>query len=162
MSKLFNYGGINMVYVHIGSKKFNKKKFKTVENFPFKPIGGFWCSPFYCKTSWLNYLTHEFLISNAKGRRRIIKKLNKFFIFKLNDNAKIYHIYSKEDVDRIPRCSDTYNPEISVFDFERMIKEGYDGVELHISSNEDVLSYEMCHWDVDSLLIFNPEIIEVI
>ena len=40
--------------------------------------------------------------------------------------------------------------------FERMVHDGYDGMEVIISTND--IYYALYGWDCDSLLVFNPDI----
>lgn len=89
--------------------------------------------------------------------------LKKSFRFILSENANVFHIYSKTDLENVPMQINSSKLMI-LPDFEEMIKQGYDAMELHLSEaravNEDDSLYWLLYgWDCDSILIFNPDII---
>ena len=160
-------------YIHYGSNEFDKRLFRQPLNYPYfnKPIGGLWASP----TEPDYYGWKEWCLDNHFN----IDRLNKSFIFTLKDDAKILSIRNRREVYDLPskflieypysnmsyigQCqsfTEFLNKckrySISVFlDFERIIKEGYDAIEYSVYE----LYMELYGWDVDSLLVLNPNVV---
>ena len=143
-------------YVHYGSRMYVPDRFQPVRNRAFtnKPYGGLWASPEDSAYGWQEW-NEEF------GLRKCDEKDS--FRFTLSSAARIFHVWSAEDAERMPRRTDfegehgmrvTY-PILP--DFEAMAKE-YDAIDFRIS--EDGRLYRRLYtWDCDSLLVLNKEII---
>lgn len=165
------------LYVHYGSDKFILGKSKELRNRTgvCKPFGGLWSSPVYgTNNTWRRF---------CKDEHFNVESLNKSFRFRLKDDSKILKINSITDVSnmykRFPRVLSSGEKimaqfldcgpferfgisEGSLVDYERMSRV-YDGIEIRdINKDDDDLSYWMRHngWDVDTLLVFNPNIIQ--
>lgn len=142
-------------YVHFGDKKFRKEKWNPIKNelFRNKPSGGLWASPVDSDCNWENWCIGEDFHTD---------RLKKSFRFTLLGNAKVLHICSVDDLRDIPRVStlSTILP-----DFEELMNQGYDAMELHLSKDKYYLDDNRClyfalyGWDCDSIIIFNPDII---
>lgn len=146
-------------YIHYGCTEFRKELFNSVRNRKFiKPNGGFWASPLDSERSWESWCISNEMNSWLNGGS---------FTFTLTDDAKVYHIYSIADLYELPRNKTA----VALFneyyiDFEACVRSGIDAIELHLSEERDNhdgfmkgLYWELYGWDVDSLLIFNPDII---
>ena len=127
------------VYTHVG-KRFSKEKFERIENRTFpanKPFGGFWLSingswEDWCKLEmphWLKEEVEEYAIE-----------------------GNFFYITKTEDVDKLPVFEKDYEKGI---DFEKL-SEKYDGV-IFLLSRCPELYYKLYGWDIDSVLIFNPD-----
>ena len=161
------------IYRHYGHNKFDINKFVPVFNGAFsnKPEGGLWA----CPTIDYDINWEEWSRSNDFQ----VDRLNKYFDFKLKDNAKILEIKNMSDLEKLPRVSyddedlryiisiDKMNSDI---DFEELSKE-YDGMMVWMYRANDLKNYERVYdgiyyklygWDVDTLVVFNPQTIEVI
>lgn len=140
------------VYIHYGSKSFDKSKFKNPKNIPYrnKPSGGFWASPIDAKYGWIDW--------NEDSEYEELTKENSF-TFVLKEQARVYHIRNRGDYFRIPKLTSPLGDEdYRLPDFEKIAKY-YDAIELHFSEDEN-LYWTVYGWDCDSILILNPDIIE--
>ena len=147
------------LYIHYGSANFNPRYFTEISNIKdwSKPCGGFWASRVGAKRSWRKWCENEgFNLEN----------LNTYFRFLITPAAKVLHLYSSKDLDLMPHCNDCSDRGGYFFypDFEQMVKNGWDAIELHLSSTDrnwdiDGLYLRLCGWDCDSILIMNPKII---
>ena len=160
------------VYRHYGHSKFDRDLFIPIHNREFsnKPLGGLWSCP--TKDVDIDWKTW------SEGNDFALGKLKEHFDFKLKDNAKILEIKDIKDLDKLPKVkldeevkeivtSTNMNADI---DFEELSKE-YDGIQVWMYRSKDINSteklfdgiyYRMYGWDVDTLLVFNPNIIEEI
>lgn len=159
------------VYRHYGHSKFDKDLFIPIHNREFsnKPSGGLWSCP--TKDVDIDWKTW------SEGNDFALGKLKEHFDFKLKDSAKILEIKDIKDLDKLPRISDrsqlkqyiklidSMNSDI---DFEELAKE-YDGIMVWMYRSKDIdketrmfdgMYYRMYGWDVDTLVVFNPDIIE--
>lgn len=140
------------VYIHYGSKSFDKERFKDPENIPYqnKPSGGFLASPIDAKYGWREW--------NEESGFTDCEEQNSFK-FVLRKNATVYHIRNRRDYFRLPKLvSPLVGREERCPDFEK-IGEEYDAIELHFSEYKN-LYWTVYGWDCDSILILNPDIIE--
>lgn len=143
-------------YIHYGDSHFKKELWKSIKNelFRNKPLGGLWASAVDAEWGWRDWSECEHFN---------VERLKKSFHFTLSENANVFHVYSKADLENVPMQINS--SKLMVFpDFEEMIKQGYDAMELHLSEdravNEDDSLYWLLYgWDCDSILIFNPDII---
>ena len=160
------------VYRHYGHSHFDINQFNYVVNRPYsnKPFGGLWSSP----TEDVDIGWKEWCVGNEFN----LDKLNTYFDFRIKDNSKILEIKDIKDLDKLPKVkldeevkeiitSTNMNADI---DFEELSKE-YDGIQVWMYRSKDINSterlfdgiyYRMYGWDVDTLLVFNPNIIEEI
>ena len=155
------------VYRHFGSSKFDRELFNPIHNRPFsnKPFGGLWACPVEDKDiDWEEWCRRE---------EFNLESLEEHFDFTIKDDSKIMVIKDIKDLDKLPRVK---NPEFileydimnSNIDFEELAKE-YDGIMVWIYRSSDIdltrmsfdgIYYRMYGWDVDTLVVFNPDIIE--
>ena len=155
------------VYRHFGSSKFDRELFNPIHNRPFsnKPFGGLWACPVEDKDiDWEEWCRRE---------EFNFESLEEHFDFTIKDDSKIMVIKDIKNLDKLPRVKnpefileyDTMNTNI---DFEELAKK-YDGIMVWIYRSSDIdltrmsfdgIYYRMYGWDVDTLVVFNPDIIE--
>ena len=160
------------VYRHYGHSHFDINQFNQVVNRPYsnKPFGGLWSSP----TEDVDIGWKEWCVGNEFN----LDKLDTYFDFRIKDNSKILEIKDIKDLDKLPKVRlDEEVKEIITsinivgdIDFEELSKE-YDGIQVWMYRSKDINSterlfdgiyYRMYGWDVDTLLVLNPNIIEEI
>ena len=155
------------IYRHYGNDHFDPDLIPEVtKTRNMKPDGGFWASPLNSKRSWYDWCVREQFNE---------EELNTYFDFKLKSSANILYIRSEKDVksmiERFP--GRTMEPSENWIyapgrtkeenylrnfpDFVVISKE-YDGVELDISSCSELYHW-MYGWDVDSIVIWNKDIV---
>lgn len=144
-------------YVHYGHKSFDPALFREPKNeLQFnKPSGGFWASPVGAERSWKDWCeANDF---------RDCEDANSF-TFSLTDEAKVYHIYCKEDAERLPvQDCETYAGQVFI-DFEKAATM-YDAIQFHLSDEKlpkedmDSLYWVLYGWDCDSILILNKDVV---
>ena len=155
------------VYRHFGSSKFDMEIVNPIHNRPFsnKPFGGLWACPVEDKDiDWEEWCRRE---------EFNLESLEEHFDFTIKDDSKIMVIKDIKNLDKLPRVKnpefileyDTMNTNI---DFEELAKK-YDGIMVWIYRSSDIdltrmsfdgIYYRMYGWDVDTLVVFNPDIIE--
>jgi hypothetical protein len=141
-------------YIHYGHKTFDKSKFKPILNMLgfTKPSGGLWASPIDSELGWKDWCESEDF--------RECKEEDSF-TFTLKENSNILHIYSLEDLRNLPKMILDIKM-FTVLDFEKIKDSGVDGIELHLYSEHYHDLYNSLYgWDCDSILIMNPDIIEI-
>lgn len=143
-------------YIHYGHTQFEKDKFLPIRNRQMfvKPAGGLWASDIKAKYGWKDWCEAE--------QFRDCKK-EKSFTFVLSKDAKVLEINSVQQLTCLPQIEDTIGFSFSqwiLLDFE-MLSKMYDAIELNISNDYD-LYWKLYGWDCDSILIMNPEIVEVL
>lgn len=144
--------GGGMRYIHYGCTSFDRSKFQEIKNEPYfcKPKGGLWASPIDAKHGWKNWCEAENFRECSQDNS---------FSFTLRNDARVYHIRSVTDVKAMPQT----NTEISVYyvpNFEKMLADGWDAIELHLSEC-GALYWALYGWDCDCILVLNPDIVEV-
>lgn len=150
-------------YIHYGHSEFNRDLFCEIKNREqfVKPSGGLWASPADAELGWKDWCTSEDFHTN---------RLLDSFTFELSENSKILHIRSIRDLKSLPRQENLpFEPPWVCLDFEKLLADGWDAIELHLSEEDrsccpdwhDGLYYQLYGWDCDSILIMNPDVIEV-
>ena len=145
-------------YIHYGSDYFEPSEFDQIENYNGimgKPFGGLWASPVDSPNmSWKDF---------CKSNNFELSKLKHSFTFEIVDSANILLINSDKDVHFLLEDSELFSTRslghISWhnLDFEKLIEYEYDGIEVYMSSPD--IYWTFYGWDVDSLLVFNPDIL---
>ncbi len=139
-------------YIHYGHKKFDRSKFIPVQNFRAftKPHGGLWASPVDAEFGWKDW---------CKENEFNMCRMGCSFTFELSPEANVLHICSADSLDGLPRVENEWSlPEWCMLDFEKLIEQGYDAIELILSADYS-LYWNLYGWDCDSILIMNPEVI---
>ena len=152
------------IYIHYGANHFDPDKI-DVHNNPWrnKPMGCFWGTPEDSPNNWKDW---------CLCNKHRIRSLNRSFRFRLKEGTKVYMVDSEEkeknlplqkiDTETLLKGINTYQPIARrIYDFETLKKRGYEAVELSISDCPR-LSLTMSGWDCDSIVIMNPDAIEVL
>lgn len=139
-------------YIHYGHNRFLPHRFKPVENdscLP-KPWGGLWASPVDAAYGWKEWCEIEgFHTDNLK----------KHFVFTLREDAKVLYITSEDQLSDLPKKKTfPYSSMWMAMDFEALSREGFDAVEVSISSDPR-LYWSLYGWDCDSIVVMNPDVI---
>jgi len=148
---------MDRVYRHYGSSVFNISKFEPVGNafgitFMNKPHGGLWASPVDSHNNW-----HDWCLSESFNT----KSLDEYFDFTLKHSSKVLSINTISDLNKITdHIEITYDFGIKVrVDFESLVRAGCDAVYVEYNYGTSQAFYG---WDVDTLLVLNPDCIKVI
>ena len=146
---------MNRVYIHYGADHFDKKLFNIPKGGYYginKPTGGLWGSPVDSNWTWKDW---------CEGERYHLERLKKSFRFTLANGSKVFHIRTANDIEKLPIAKYPESDFISIgwyYDWNKIISK-YDAVELHIS-NDYALFHDLFYcWDVDSIVVLNPDII---
>ena len=139
-------------YVHYGHKKLDKKLFLPIENYELfsKPRGGLWASRADAKFGWKDWCERE------KFRQY---DDDDSFKFHLSEDANVIVINSVDDLKKLPIQKSEFETLFFALDFEKMISDGVDAIEVNISSDRE-LYMALWGWDCDSILIMNPDIVK--
>ena len=146
------------IYIHYGHIMFDPSEFEAPENVPLfsKPRGGLWGSPIDAKFGWKQWYKRE-NFADCTGENS--------FQFCLSDAARVFHIRSVEDAKQIPKQEVPFPTVMKIIpDFEQMVSEGWDAVELHLSEEppSDYFSglyFNLYGWDCDSIVVLNKDVI---
>lgn len=155
------------IFRHYGHESFRRSRSTTeVETHPvmkMKPSYGLWASPVESDISWYRFCVDEHFHEDT---------LSKYFDFTLAEDAKIFQINSLVDLqlllmnfpgEKIGSWKLIYQPPSSSntlpwFPDYSKVAEEYDGVQVNISSDSS-LYYWMYGWDVDSIVVWNKDVI---
>lgn len=135
-----------IIYIHYGDNKFIPEKFNEIKNehgWP-KPIGGLWASRTDTDWGWKDWCFSEDFHLDS---------FSKSFMFTLKEGSKVLEVHHMNDIDK-------YIYDKRSIDFEKILKDGYDGVELFHGDNYNELHDGIFYsWDCDSIVILNKECI---
>lgn len=148
------------IYVHDGHSNFDINLFKHIscrENFN-KPLGGLWASPVDSPYTWEQWcLDNNF--NYTIGEDKYFQ--GEQFRFKLKDNARLLSITSAKQLDELPQIKNDLTSNIyKILDFKKL-EEEYDAIEVLISMDHQ-LYWNLYGWDVDSIVVMNPDVIELL
>lgn len=137
--------------------RFEKEKFKPIQNRRFcKPAGGLWAGLEGSRKSWIDWCeAEEFRLEKYKSSR---------FRFRLKEGSRVYVICSVVDVKTAPLQKKDPRDWSYYIDFEKLAEE-YDAVLLTAAGEAATRwsdPYSLYGWDVESLLVLNPDCIEEI
>lgn len=139
-------------YIHYGSAKFDKSKFKVIENIQFfnKPNGGLWGCEVGTKFGWKEFCELE----NIDW-----VNLSDSFEFELTPEARVLRLHNLDDYleFRSKYAINDIGIKLALgYDFERIAKE-YDVIDFKVGE----LYMALYGWDVDSIVVLNPDVIKV-
>lgn len=146
-------------YIHYGHKTFNKDKFQQIRNVPMdswvKPSGGLWASATDARYGWKDWCEEEEFRECTEENS---------FIFHFKQGAKVFLIDGLTSLNKLPR-RDTgrLGPNsLYLIDFEQCLRNGIDAIELMLyGPAQNELYWALYGWDCDSVLVMNPDCIEV-
>lgn len=140
------------VYIHYGDYCFRTPQpIKNIGYFT-KPQGGLWASRKNGELTWKDW---------CEAKKFRLDSLNESFEFTLKDNARILTLNDEEQLTDLPvSFLENYANDFShiYLDFEKL-KEQYDAIEVINISN---LYWRLYGWDCNSILIMNPDVVEVV
>lgn len=144
----------NTIYIHYGHSSYNKSEFTPIRNIYglTKPRGGLWASAVDAPYGWKQWCEQEdFRDCNNEDS----------FKFKLSQKAKVLHIKKVEDCDFLPQIPRPTKQTIFGWfcpDYEKLMKSGFDAVEVHISDDYG-LYHKLYGWDCDSIVVMNKDVV---
>lgn len=150
---------VRKVYEHYfkGNKtEYDPQDFKSVKNVDaiicgVKPKeGGLWASPVKSPLNWKKWCENE-------DEREWIQ--NGSFKFTLKPYAEILEIKSVEQLKELPQTGNQFNESVCL-DFEELSKI-YDAIEVFITEDAQ-LYWHLYGWDCDSILVMNPDVIDIL
>jgi len=143
-------------YIHYGHSKFDPIYVRyEVHPLACKPNMGLWASPVDTDWGWKDWCESE---------QWSCSDMNLHFYFTLSDSAKIFEVHSEDDI--LPYLISTGTPTFTKtsigdgIDFDRIFREGYDGMELFISEDYSMHDGVFNVWDCDSIVVWNPDVIQ--
>jgi len=146
-----------IIYISYGRNVFKMEKFDMIKNditLP-KPSGGIWA----CRKSsndWYKWVVSKGLLKEDSNYLKL------YVEFRLRPGANIYKINSKENlknlIKQFPLKSDSPSIWGTRVDWEKASKV-YDGFEV---TDIGSVYMQLYTWDMNSILICNPSVIEII
>lgn len=142
-------------YIHYGCKSFDENKFNPIKNqsISTKPLGGFWASPMDTSYGWSDW---------CRSEKPHWCNYGVYFTFRLSDKANVVHIRNEKELSEMPVVEKSLINGVVCIDFEKMLNDGVDAVELHLMDKGNLnhgLFFALYGWLCDSILIMNPKII---
>ena len=140
------------VYIHYGNNEYYTPDPIRNSTYRTKPCGGLWASRKEGDSNWINW---------CKENEFHLDRLNSSFEFTLKDDARVLVIDDPDKLDDLPKLSpyDKNDPYSECrLDFEKLRKD-YDAVEV---MNIWKLYWPLYGWDCNSIVIMNPNVIEII
>lgn len=152
------------IYIHYGCTKFNPSINFPIRNreLSVKPKGGLWASRIDASFGWKNWCREEdFYLPGGCD-------IENSFRFRIKDGKIVHQISTIEQLEALPIIETKYWPKDYYIDFEACLKRGISAIELcwygdewgDISSGN--LHYALYGWDCDSIVILDPDAVEVI
>ena len=150
-------------YQSYGIGKYDRNKVKPIVNrrdiAKNKPTGGLWASPVGAKFDWRAY--------NKQEVYRVYDD-DDYFEFTIKPNARVLKLKTEDDIKKLPMQWDNpsmksiasrYKGTIWAYpDFEELSKH-YDVIDYSLNAE----TYEpLSGWDCDSILVLNPDVIEIV
>ena len=144
-----------VTYIHYGHNKFRiPDPIKNLDYFD-KPRGGLWASRKDDEFGWKDWCERE---------EFHLESFNQCFEFTLKNSARILVLDCLDQLDSLPQINDANHQFIKgdtfsecLLDFEKLAQE-YDAIEL---TNIGAFYWALYGWDCNSILIMNPDIIEI-
>ena len=177
-------------FVHYGLNKFDKNLFEPICNHPIelpsKPSnGGYWGEIKDSDYTWKEWcVAEDFPIFNNECENHETSGYRTEF--ELIEGAKVLYIKSPEDVKKLPTIKITYSFEYTEHD-GALISKSYSRyyIDYDKIANENIYDAIVCHyimyrhelclsgkyliggdilygWEVDSILVINPDVIKII
>lgn len=148
------------LYVHIGHKEFDENLFRPIKNRDgfVKPYGGLWATPITSPYTWEDWVRDN-NFNNTIGFEKYGKDR---FTFRLKPKSKILLIDDAIQLKYLPQIKDDLllGDVFTILDFEKLAEE-YDAILVLISRDYNLYD-KLYGWDVDSILVMNPNCIEIV
>lgn len=141
------------LYVHYGSKTFDKNRFRKVENMQdfLKPKYGLWGSTVDSKKGWSEWCVES-------GHREI--SLDACFYFRIR-GRQVYEIRKGEDLKALPQlnvlpiCQSSFETQHVYLDFEKICEQEYPYFALDIQIGEGEEQFR--GYDCDCILVLDDQ-----
>lgn len=158
-------------YIMIGSPSISNDIFRKIlrplNNYEFKPNGGFWASNYIDNISniseWYNYLLDADGIAYYKNMKEgvIFTLKEKANILTIDNEKQIYELAKKyPSYHYLLNFYGTYEKNKPVIDFEELSKD-YDGIYLDYDKVQlNTYTNVFQSWSINTLLLFNLECIK--
>ena len=146
---------MNKRYTHYGHSSFDKASFHEVKNqigIP-KPSGGLWASPDDTDFGWKEWVSESNLDTN----------IDTSFSFTLKEDANVLVIDDITKLEDLPKTDSGLPLPIDIWtflDYEKLAGI-YDAIEVCITK-DNRLHKQLYTWDCDTILIINPDIINIV
>lgn len=148
-----------MQYIHYGHKVYDPDLFVEPTNQEMfnKPKGGLWGSPVGAERGWKQWCEDESFRDYDEENA---------FIFELFENANVYQINCREDIEKLPLQKSILTTWL-VPDFEAIRESGIDAIQYNLSADtkEDWnqgLYFALYGWDCDCILVLNKDAIKAL
>lgn len=148
-----------MKCVHYGAIQFNPTLFAPIQNrrWANKPLGGLWASDVNAAYGWKKFCKDAgFRIKKTNDRIRFFFELNTDRILLIDSSEKACELPQRRKQESELGIEVTY-PVLP--DFETIATQ-YDAIDFRISSDPS-LYRTLYSWDCDSILVMNPNVINV-
>ena len=148
-----------MKYRHYGSKDFSIAKIeeslsgegRMSQNKP----QGLWACPTNAERSWESFFLEEWHTEFSDAEKEDFR--SNFFEFEISSDANILHINREEDISEYKMCVPHFE-FIELLDVEKL-RDDYDGIAFHIDKNPDLYWGFFYGWDVESVCVWNADVI---
>lgn len=139
-------------YIHYGSDHFDLSQFDPIFNDVGinKPRGGFWASPVATEHGWADW---------CEAERFCLKNLETHFEFNIRNDAKILYIRNKSEmIDVAARYKTDFGLGLimTYIDWEKVAADGYQAIVFEMNRETH---WEYNAWDVDTLVVIDPDIV---
>ena len=140
------------VYIHYGDDTFRTPDPIQNSKYRNKPRGGLWASREDAEYGWKDWcIAEEFRLDTFDWS----------FKFRLKDGARVLVLSEKEQLDVLPNLNNFHSKDDPymdcILDFEKLSR-NWDAIEL---TNCWKFYWALYGWDCDSILIMNPDIVEI-
>ena len=141
-----------MKAIHYGHNKFDASQFKPIQNQGReKPAGGLWACPEHNQNDWINYAWDTWgRITWPEDRIEL----------EIGEHARVLVIDGLEDLNRILKTTKLTWQCWELLDFEALSKD-YDVIHLTKKGQLETHEHGLFAWDVETVLIMNPEAMRV-
>ena len=144
----------NAIYIHYGDDQLRvSDPIKNRQNITFtKPYGGLWASRENDPNGWKSWCESE---------RFMLDTFDRYFRFTLKENAKVLRLIHEDQLIDLPKLHPYNHHDRSAecyLNFEMLAKE-YDAIEV---TNIGRLYWPLYGWDCNSILVMNPDILQVL
>lgn len=147
-----------MNYIHYGHESFDPLYMLSTMKYAYKyrrrdKPHGLWASPVDCELPWKEWCENEDFHTDT---------LDKSFTFSLSPDARVLHAKHLRDIEPFIRydnsISDRWTYPMLYLD---AIYKMYDAMEVHMSKHWNELhDFSLFYsWDVDSIVVWNPDVI---
>lgn len=141
-----------LVYIHYGDDTFRTPDPIQNSKYRNKPRGGLWASRKDAEYGWKDWcIAEEFRLDT----------FDRSFKFQLKDGARVLILSEKEQLDVLPNLNDFHSKNDPYadccLDFEKLSRD-WDAIEL---TNCWKFQWALYGWDCDSIIIMNPDIVEI-